>query len=186
LALFDLSGINKSPARLDPDKWRATNAAHLQNLDDESFLERAIAFLPQPPSPAQREMLRRAAPQLKARMQLLSDLPNAAAYLLASRPFDLTGKAGKPLRKEGVSDLLSSLHERLAQTEDWSAITLEALLQSFAEERGIGFGQVGPPLRAVLTGGHPAPSLGETLEALGREEALSRINEGAADPATKV
>ncbi len=36
-------------------------------------------------------------------------------------------------------------------------------------------GQIGPGLRAALTGGAPAPDLGQTLEALGREELLARI-----------
>jgi glutamyl-tRNA synthetase len=186
LGLFDLSGINKSPARLDPEKWRATNAAHLQELDDEDFLAAAIPFLDPVPGDAAKAMLGRATPQLKARMQLLSDLGDAAAFLLAERPFALTGKAGKPLKKEGALDLLATLRERLAAEEDWRAVTLEAVLQSFAEEKGVGFGQVGPPLRAALTGGHPAPSLGETLEALGRDEALARIDDVKANPATKV
>ena len=60
-------------------------------------------------------------------------------------------------------------------TEDWSAATLEAKLQAFAEANGLTFGQVGPPARAALTAGRPAPSLGETLYALGRNEALARL-----------
>jgi glutamyl-tRNA synthetase len=39
-------------------------------------------------------------------------------------------------------------------------------------------GQIGPGLRAVLTGGAPAPDLGSTLALLGREEALGRIGDG--------
>jgi glutamyl-tRNA synthetase len=38
-------------------------------------------------------------------------------------------------------------------------------------------GQIGPGLRAALTGGAPAPDLGQTLELLGREEALARLKD---------
>jgi glutamyl-tRNA synthetase len=38
-------------------------------------------------------------------------------------------------------------------------------------------GQIGPPLRAALTGGLPAPDLAPVMDWLGREEALGRIDD---------
>jgi glutamyl-tRNA synthetase len=36
-------------------------------------------------------------------------------------------------------------------------------------------GKIGPGLRAALTGGAPAPDLGQSMELLGREETLARL-----------
>jgi glutamyl-tRNA synthetase len=38
-------------------------------------------------------------------------------------------------------------------------------------------GQIGPPLRAALTGGLPAPDLAPVMDWLGREETLDRIDD---------
>ena len=173
---FGLAGIGKAPARLDPDRFRSVNAAHVQRLTDEAFVDAARPFLPDLTTD-QEAMLVRAAPFLRPRVGLLSEAPDAARFLLLSRPLAIEGKAGKPLRKEGAGDVLRLLREDLEDAGDWSAAALEARLQAFAEANGLTFGQVGPPARAALTAGHPAPSLGETLHALGREEALGRLGD---------
>ena len=171
---FSLGGIGKAPARLDADRFASLNAEHVQRLPDEAFVTRAEAFLP-PLRDDQRAALRRAAPFLKPRVQRLTEVADAAGFLLAERPLAITGKAEKPLRKEGAQDALRLVRDDLAGAEDWSASGLDARLQALAETNGLTFGQVGPPVRAALTGGRPSPSLGETLHALGRDEALARL-----------
>ncbi|GGY52371.1 glutamate--tRNA ligase [Parvularcula lutaonensis] len=175
LAWFDLGGIGKAPARLDPDKMANTNAHYIEGIADEDFADAIAPFLEKPPSEAQREMITRAAPFLKPRMKLLSEARNAAAFLLLERPFEITGKAAKPLKKDGALGHLAALAQKLETVESWDPATLDLAVQTYAEENGVGFGQVGPPLRAALTAGNPAPTLGETLFALGRDEALARI-----------
>jgi glutamyl-tRNA synthetase len=177
LEVFSLSGIGKAPARLDPEKMASLNAHYIGELDDEELVSRCVPFLLAEPSAEEREALLRAAPFLKPRMKLLSEIGDAAAFLLLKRPFEVTGKAAKPLRKEGTEKILAELKDALAGTEDWSAATLDLAVQTYAETHGLGFGQVGPPLRAALTAGHPAPTLGETLYALGRKESLARIEQ---------
>jgi glutamyl-tRNA synthetase len=54
---------------------------------------------------------------------------------------------------------------------------VEAELKAFAEEEGVGFGKIGPPMRAALTGGGASPDIARTLAALGREEALGRLDD---------
>ena len=66
----------------------------------------------------------------------------------------------------------SSPRQTLARTA-----ALEASLRAFAEAEGVGLGKVGPWLRGVLSGGAPAPDLASTLTALGREEALGRMDD---------
>jgi glutamyl-tRNA synthetase len=156
------------------------NAHYIGKLSDEELVRRALPFLDSEPTDQQREAMVRAAPFLKPRMKLLADMVSAAGFLLLQRPFEITGKAGKPLRKEGTADILQGLGEALTSVEDWSAATLDLAVQTYAETHGLGFGQVGPPLRAALTAGNPAPTLGETLYALGREESLARIREACA------
>jgi glutamyl-tRNA synthetase len=41
----------------------------------------------------------------------------------------------------------------------------------------VGLGKIGPGLRAVLSGGSPAPDLAGALVALGKAESLSRLDD---------
>ncbi|MEZ5988551.1 MAG: glutamate--tRNA ligase [Planctomycetota bacterium] len=54
-------------------------------------------------------------------------------------------------------------------------LALEAAARGFAEERGVGFGQLVHPIRAALTGVAAGPSLFDILYLLGREEAGRRL-----------
>lgn len=175
LEWFDLGGIGKAPARLDPEKMAATNAHYIEGMDDAAFVENSVPFLENVPSDEQKAALLRGAPFLKQRMKTFEDIQSAAAFILLSRPFDITGKAAKPLKKEGAKEILSDLLAVLEGTDDWQADALDQAIQGFADAKELSFGQVGPPMRASLTAGNPSPSLGETLYALGKDEALARM-----------
>ncbi len=181
LEIFDLKGINKAPARLDLEKLKFINAAHLARLGEDAFLERSLAWLEAAGVAATGdvgERLKRAAPYVKARVATLKEVPAAAAFATVERPLQVSGKAAKPLQKEGALDRLAALAARLEEVAAWdNPAGLDAALQEFAGETGLSFGQIGPPARAALTGGAPAPSLGEVLYVLGKTESLARIRD---------
>ncbi|WP_306253858.1 glutamate--tRNA ligase [Parvularcula sp. IMCC14364] len=176
---FDFSGINKSPARLDLDKLDYINAHYLRDLEPDRFIELATPFLQQAGlsiTQEQNEQLLRAVPFLKERASNLADTATAAMFIMAAEPFDLTGKAAKPLKKEGALDTLKEVRDLLTQMSAWDETQLEEALQQHAEAKDVGFGQIGPPVRAALTGGNPSPSLGQVLYVLGRDVALARLD----------
>ena len=179
LDVFDITGINKAPARLDIEKLRNTNAHYIRELADAEFAQRSEPFLAaagQTLDDLRRSRLERAASALKTRAATLKDVPAAAAYLFLERPVAPAGKAAKPLEHPSARMRLAAIAALLRRDVDWStAQSLENALKAYAENEGIGFGEIGPVLRAVLTGGLPSPSLGEILYALGPDEALGRI-----------
>jgi glutamyl-tRNA synthetase len=77
--------------------------------------------------------------------------------------------------KDEFKQRLQRLHAHLSKETAWDHASLGSALKAFATEEGVGLGQIGPGLRAALTGGAPAPDLGQALELLGRDEALGRI-----------
>ncbi len=175
LEWFDLGGINKAPARLDPEKMAATNAHYVAEMSDEAFIAAATSLLDRKPNDEVHARLVRGASFLKERCQKLTDLETAAGFLLAQRPFELTSKKAKPLNQEGAQKVLLDIHARLSRIGEWSLNQLNLELQGYAEAEGMSFGKVGPPVRAAVTGGHPSPDLGATLYALGKEEVLARL-----------
>ena len=181
LEWFDVDCIKKAPARLDLDKLKSINALYIERLSDEEFCNRAAPFIESAGNVLDTELLarlKRAAPFLKSRCATLADAPAAAAYLFLSRPLAVEGKAAKPLAKEGARDMLSAIDALLSDDALWlTPDALDDALKALVEEKNVGFGAVGPPLRAALTAGKPSPGLGEVLYSLGPAEARARIRD---------
>ncbi|MCG8442386.1 MAG: glutamate--tRNA ligase [Caulobacterales bacterium] len=182
--LFDLDGVNKAPARLDLDKLESVNAHHLRAAEPDRLLDLAAPFIAKAhPNAAldteRRSRLRAALPHLTARAKTLADLAEATGFLFAARPLSIEGKTRKALTDEAVARL-ARLRARLASVEVWEAEPLKAALDAFAADEEVGFGKVGGPLRAALTGGAPAPDIAVVLALLGREQALGRIEDVSA------
>lgn len=173
---FDLTGVNKAPARLDPDKLKNLNNQYINQLNDEDFLSQALPFLEQATSDETHARLKRGAGFLKERCESLRDINEQAAFLMLQRPFVITGKSAKPMKKEGAKELLSEIAEKFDDEDLWkSPQDLENFVKNFVEDRELGFGAIGAPMRAALTAGHPSPSLGEVLYSLGPAETLARL-----------
>ncbi len=178
LEWFDITGINRAPARLDAAKLESTNAHYMKALSDRAFVDRAAPFFERAGvalEDERRARLERGASFLKERSATLAAAVDAAAFLLLKRPLDLQGRAGKSIEQDGGKALLEAVAAELGGADWSSAAALERSLKAFAANRAINFGQIGQPLRAALTAGLPAPSLGEVLYALGPAEAFGRL-----------
>ncbi|MFP4520472.1 MAG: glutamate--tRNA ligase [Oceanicaulis sp.] len=178
--LFDLEGLGKAPARLDLDKMAHINAFHMKRADDVRLVEllwaRIGAREDLRTDDAARVWVSNAIGLLKERASTLAELEDQVYFLVRPRPFELSGKAGKALKGDAL-DRLSRLRAVLAETEPWTEAALGEALQRFAEAEAVGFGKVGQPLRAALTGGAPAPDMSFVLAVLGREEVLARLDD---------
>ena len=178
VAQFEIGQIGKAPSRLDFKKLDSVNA-HFMALADDARLTHLLVDTIETRDAAAlsadaRDALTRAVPVLKKRARTLPDLAEQARFLLANRPLALDEKA-KSLMKDDFKERLRRLHTKLAAEPVWDNAALGSALKAFATDEGVGLGQIGPGLRAALTGGSPAPDLGQALELLGREEALARI-----------
>ncbi|MAN46466.1 MAG: glutamate--tRNA ligase [Alphaproteobacteria bacterium] len=177
-AVFDISGINKAPARLDLEKLGQINSHFMRLADNERLFALLKPYLEaeKPLTEAETARIRAALPHMKDRGNTLPELAEAFAFLKDIRPIELNKKARKALKGEGL-DRLAGLRDELQQLPHWSAETISTAIGSYCTAQDLSMGQVGPPLRAALTGGLPAPDIAPVLEWLGRNEALGRIDD---------
>ena len=119
-----------------------------------------------------------ALPSLKDRAKTLAELIGGALFIAAERPLKLDDKATKLIDAEAKATL-QALLPRLKAAPNWTAAALESLVKSYAEETGAKLGKVAQPLRAALTGRAVSPPVFDVLQVLGRNEALSRLNDQA-------
>jgi glutamyl-tRNA synthetase len=178
IALFDISGVGKSPSRFDMKKLLSLNAHYIREADPArlaDLVQPHLAAIAPGFDPARHgDLLAQAMPHLQPRAQDLLEIARAAAFLFAARPLVLDAKAEALLTPEARA-LLGEIHAVLAGENDWTTATLEATLKTMAEQRGLGLGKLAQPLRAALTGQTVSPGIFDVLVLLGRDEALGRI-----------
>jgi glutamyl-tRNA synthetase len=187
IAAFDLPQIGRSPARFDFAKLESLNGHYMRNAADRDLVAAIEALLPHLANgaqiqakltPAVREQLVAAMPDLKERAKTLVELIDAATFIWAARPLVMDEKATGLLTAEArsmIGDVTGTLHA----IDPWTAETTEQAVRAFAEHKGLKLGAVAQPLRAALTGRTTSPGIFNVLAVLGREESLTRLRDQA-------
>lgn len=182
---FDVADVGRAPARLDFDKLAHVNAHWMRMADDARLAQlvgEVLADRGTPIAPDQVAALAPAIALVKDRAKTTLELADQLDFVLKARPLALDDKTRSTLTEE-TRARLSRLGQRLACFESWDVVALEAEIKAFAAEEGVGLGKIGPGLRGVLAGGAPAPDLAKTLAALGKGEALARLDDALSSAA---
>jgi glutamyl-tRNA synthetase len=179
IAWFDIKDVVGAPARLD---WAKLN--HLNNhyirLAEPGRLALLVADVLKgrdwPLRSTDLPLIEHVIPLVRDGAKTVLELADACVFALKPRPLEMPEKA-RALLNEETAARLARLRVRFAAAETWDVASLEALNKSFAESEGVGLGKIGPALRAVLSGGSPAPDLAGALVALGKDESLGRLDD---------
>jgi glutamyl-tRNA synthetase len=187
IAAFDLPQIGRSPARFDFAKLESLNGHYIRASADRDLVAAIDGVLPHIAdgeqikaklTPAVREQLLAAMPELKERAKTLLELVDAAGFIWAARPLELDDKARAMLMPDARA-LLTEAIRSLEAVEPWSAEATEQALRSLAERAGAKLGAIAQPLRAALTGRTTSPGIFNVLAVLGRQESLARLRDQA-------
>jgi glutamyl-tRNA synthetase len=178
---FDLSGIGRSPARLDFKKLENICGLHIAAGDDAALLHEIEGYLVAAGRPAltepQRDLLSRAMYCVKDRAKTFPELLEKAQFALTSRPIVPDEASAKAL--DTVSrGILKTLTPQL-QTVSWTKAALEPILTEIATAHGIGFGKLAAPIRTALAGRSATPSVFDMMLVIGRDETIARLEDAA-------
>jgi glutamyl-tRNA synthetase len=185
IELFSLDGINRSNATInftdeDPFDPKAVwlNAEHLRALDLDELAQRLMPYAQQAGfTNATPERLRAIAPLIHERIHLLRDVATVDFFFSAElKPYD----PGELIPQKGDAAMatlaLCKAKEVLAAVPAFDHARLELALRTAADELKLKPGQMFQPIRVAVCGRKNAPPLFETLEVLGRETVLTRLD----------
>ncbi|MCD4549281.1 MULTISPECIES: glutamate--tRNA ligase [unclassified Schaalia] len=186
---FDISHVNPNPARFDPKKCVAINAEHIRRLDVADFAQRMVPFLHREKyvsadsyeelTAREQEIVTAIAPHVQTRIQLLGEVPGMAGFLFAADDeLTLDETAVAKLKENAVQVLetarhiLSTLSDEEFCTEVMEERLRAAIVEGMEIKPRLAFG----PLRVAVTGRQVSPPLFESIEILGRQSALARVD----------
>jgi glutamyl-tRNA synthetase len=172
---FSFDHVGSTSGVWNPEKLLWLNQHYLKTLPEAEIARRLVPFLTERGvARVDEARLSRVVVALRERSKTLVEMAELA------RPFFLRPEidpkaAAKHLDNAG-KPLLRKARESLGSVTPWVAGGIDPLLKSLAEAAGVGLGKVAQPIRVAVTGSTVSPPIGETLELLGKDEALARID----------
>lgn len=177
--LFSLENVSHNPAAFDVQKLTALNGEKIRALPPDELARRIEPFLIRekligdPPSPEEREVIRKAVPHIQERMKTLDEAVQLRFFFSDFEPDE---KAAAYLIPRNT-DILEKAHAALVQTEEWTTPTITTGLDKVAEVLHLKRKEVFQPIRAAVTFSTVSPPLPESMEILGQERSLARLRE---------
>jgi glutamyl-tRNA synthetase len=177
---FSFEGINHSNAVVnftdqDPFDPKAVwlNAELIRTMPVEELAKQLLPFVPN----AEPGKMLQVAPLIQERIKLLKDVSTAADFFFLDElpPYD----SAELIPQKGDALMALAVLERardVLSTVEFKHDALDQALRAAAQDLKIKPGQMFQPIRVAVCGRKNAPPLFETLEVLGRETTLKRIN----------
>ena len=187
---FSLEGINRANAVVNfkepattPDEtfdpkavW--LNAEHLRGLPVEELSARLLPIVHEAGFNVSTEKMLQITPLIRERIKLLREVLTAADFFFVDQlpPYDPTELIPQKGDAAMAAKVLKRAQQVLSNVE-FKHDPLDQALRAAAQELGIKAGQMFQPVRVAVCGRKNAPPLFETLEVLGRDVTLDRVEQ---------
>jgi len=180
IACFDISRLTKANSLFDRKKLLAFNTEHIHLAGQEKLLRHFKDYLKAVESPAIAADDRLLTKIIKAceGARTLADIERKSRFLFLANDqvkYDCHA-VEKVLLKNGGLAILRIVRDKLAAMEQFTKEAIEDMLRSLAEERQLGLGKVAQPLRVAICGTTISPPIFDSVQMLGKENTLTRID----------
>jgi len=187
---FSLEGINRSNAVVNFKEPAATpeetfdpkavwlNAEHIRALPVEDLSARLLPIVHAVGFNVAPEKMLRITPLIRERIKLLREVLTAADFFFVDQlpPYD----PAELIPQKGDAAMTLKVLKRAQEvlpTVEFKHDPLDQALRAAAQELGVKAGQMFQPIRVAVCGRKNAPPLFETLEVLGKETTLKRVEQ---------
>ena len=174
---FTLERCLRGPSQMDLQKLTNLNGQYIAELPAEQFqalAKKQLSALPwadQVASP----LFEQVALFMQSRVKRLVDVAQWE-YFFTEYPTWDSAVCEKLLGKNpAAKSALATLVEPFAELPEWTASAIEQAVERAAESAGIPHGKLNQPLRAAVTGTNIGAGIFETLELIGRERTIKRL-----------
>jgi glutamyl-tRNA synthetase len=181
ISSFSLKRVGRTDCQFDPAKLEWMNGQYFMQMEEGKLIARLREFLAEtdyPVAKASDEQIRKLLPLYRERIRTLNDFGEKTRFFF-SDDYEYDDKSVKKilLKKDGQGlSILTEARQQLAVLHTFDIQEIERILREMCERHKIGFNKVAQPIRVAICGTTVSPPIFETLEVLGRDETLKRID----------
>lgn len=180
VALFDLAQVNKSASAFNPEKLAWVNQQHMLRSTPAHLAKhlkpqlRALGI-----DTDDEDRLKAVAAAQQERAKTLKEMAmNSQFFFREITSFDEKA-AAKQLTSETLP-ILQAVQVELRKLLPWEAAKIHEVIAQLASTLGVGLGKIAQPIRVAVSGGTVSPPIDVTLQILGRESVLVRLDRAMA------
>jgi glutamyl-tRNA synthetase len=175
IAAFDIADVNKAASAFNPEKLLWLNQQHLMRMDPDRVVPYLRPHLVRLGIQCGDDAyLARLVVALRERVKTLKELALGSSCFFGEDVV-VDPKAAVKHITQDARHLLGDLAVVLRELDGWSAGEINRAISEFSVGRGVGLGKVAQPLRVAVTGSTISPPIDLTLDLLGRERTLRRL-----------
>lgn len=173
---FSLDKLNPSAASINFSKLDHFNGLHIRALPVEELARRVKPFLETDGRVIEDEKLLKVIPLIRERLVTLDDAPTIGGFFFQEEIYPQPEElVGKKMTAEQSAQAARRAYEVLEGLGRISVETAEHPMRELAEEMGLKAGQLFGILRVAVTGQKVSPPLFQSMEVIGKETVLKRI-----------
>jgi glutamyl-tRNA synthetase len=173
--LFDIREVNRAASSFNPDKLLWLNQHYIKSGDPEHVARHLGWHLGRLGiDPCEGPPLVGVVVAQRERARTLAEMAASSAFLYRDFGAHDEAAAARHLTGEALAPL-SALRDRLSELPVWTAPAVHGALVECAERFGLKLGKLAQPLRVAVSGTAVSPPIDLTLELLGREGSLARL-----------
>ena len=177
---FDLRRVSKNPARFDLKKLEAINGEKIRAMDEPELLVTLQPWMRAAGLSDDAGFLQAAVPLVQSRIVRLTEAPELLRFLLVDEEDFIV--VDQELLTDAARPVLSAAIAALDPLPAWIAAPVETVLRAALVQRlGLKPRNAFGPVRIAVTGRRISPPLFESLELLGRERTMRRLERARAD-----
>ena len=175
---FNIDTLTPSPAAINFQRLDHFNGAHIRLLTTGELTRRVKPYFAAAGLPVEDEALMKIAPLIRERLVTLDDCLAFASFFfkdeVSPNPEELIAKG---LDAKQSAEIAKKCFEILSALPDISHQTAEPPMRAYVEQSGLSANQVFGVLRVAATGQKVSPPLFESMEIIGREKVLKRLQD---------
>lgn len=175
IAHFDIHDVNKSASAFNHEKLLWLNQQHIQRCAPArlaQYLIPQLAALGVTDVGAQ--YVAAVAAAQRERAKTLKEMAQNSLFFF--RDFErYDDKAAKKNLTSDAGAVLSLVVAQLSALANWTAPEIHRVVESIAAQQGANMGKVAQPIRVAVSGTAVSPPIDITLEILGQEKTLQRL-----------
>ncbi|THB73772.1 MAG: glutamate--tRNA ligase [Gammaproteobacteria bacterium] len=174
-SLFEIKDINKSASSLNISKLDWLNQEYMKEMDSEYVGEQLKwhfdqAGIDTTKGPALSQIVKSHCDRAKT----LKEMAAVSAFFFQDFE-EYDEKAAKKALRGVALEPLQEVKVACEAINDWTAENLHQMVEDVCATLEVGMGKVGQPLRVAVAGSGASPSIDITLEMLGKDKTIARV-----------